>query len=278
MTFLELYEAVAANVWPERPARNLVRTYKDWIRDALIQLQVRVAQGRHKFLQEKHVEEVLTADTFFSCGASVWRMPRGSIMEVRTELLENRCDIVIARPVSERQMRCMLENNPVCECSSVSCGTDRLPYGYDTVDGYEYPYYFEGVWAPLGGTQSEPQWTTEPKRPRERFYALIDSHIWLWPELHSSEVMVATWKGIKRNWPESATFGTPWLDEAGGFDREVQEAIEEFCKAKDVWTRACANGPAQLDFSMFNDRVAGLIYSRRHEQTTTLANHHCADS
>jgi hypothetical protein len=275
MTFLAFYEAVAANVWPERPARNLVRTYKDWVRDALIQLQVRVVQGALKPLQEKHVEVVGQDDMFFSCGAHVWRMPRGTVVEVRTEAIPNRCDIVIARPVSEREFRCLLENNPTCGCSTTSCSTDSFPYGYDTITGEDEDYYYGSVWAPVGGTVSQPQWTSEPNRPRERFYALIDGHIWLWPELHSAEVMVVTWKGVKRSWPENAEFGLQWLDEAGGFDREVQEAVEEFCKAKDVWLKTCDKG-GQLDFTMFNDRVAGLISSRRNENTTTYAAHHCA--
>ena len=272
MTFLAFYEAVAANVWPDRPARNLVRTYKDWVRDALIQLQVRVVQQGFKPLQEKHVEEIHPDDTFFSCGASVWKMPRGSVVEVRTEAILSRCDNVIARPMTEREMRCHLEKNPGCGCAT----STNFPYGYGTITGDDSePYYFDGVEAPLGGTTSEPSWTTEPRRPRERFFALIDGFIWLWPDLHSTEMLVVTWRGVKRSWPESAVFGQPWLDEAGGFDREVQEAVEEFCKAKDYWTKACEKGPAQLDFSMFNDRVAGLISSRRSEHSTLNAAHHC---
>lgn len=256
MTFLELYTAVAGNVWPERPARNLVATYKDWLRDALIELQIKC-----KSLQEKHVEEITSEDAFFSCGASVWRMPRGTILSVRYALNDNLCDTVTPVFVGPEEMQEMVRKFPK---SGYCASRDPIPYGYDVIDGYGYAYY-DGVWAPLGATYSLPTWTSEPPRPRQRHAAIVDDHLWSLPSIHSSERMIVEWKGVKRNWVDGSVFGVPWLDESGGMDREVVQCIEAFLSAKDNWFNNCDNRPGTPDLSWYNDKVAQLLYARRQE-------------
>ncbi len=199
MTFAEFKAAVYAETIPDKESVRLTLRHEGWIKSALIDLQLKV-----KCLQSAHTQYIQQAETFYTCGTTLFPIPAGGIVKsMRVEETEKRCNGVDVVPQTEsvfrgirntKAGRCAIPKDaPAESVEEVIPSTPALDLGYT---------------------------------PSDRSFSIFDGNIWLWPVLNSTQTIVLKWSGVKRSWEDADVM--PWLDEEGNPDYEVQEAVQWF--------------------------------------------------
>ena len=240
MTYAQFSTRVRAAVWPEGEAENLVDTHKNWVLDALIDLQQKVPCLQH-YHKDQHAN-----DWLFNCGASFFTAPRGFIFGLYTVLDDDWCPKVRYDPVSEDQMRCLLADNQ--ECGKLY---DPYPFYYEYSVYYPYGVMPYGTYYPIE--------TDKACRSTAGVFSLIRGDIYTYPHLQNNEIAVLEWDGIKRSWGDSETM-------PDAYDREVEEAVEFSLEAKTARKDDRNPDGFALARSEYNSKVAQLIWQCQKER------------
>lgn len=197
---------VRRSAWPEGEAENLVDIHKNHLKDALIDLQIKLSK-----LQENHTSITEQCATYYNCGATVFASPdnRALIQKIYTVLASDFCSKVYYEAVSKSELDCLTTEADVGQIESGSCvrcyqgAYEDLYYG----DQYPDPYY-------------------KPKcRSYEGKVALHKNHLWLYPSILPTESVVVEWDGIKRFWDNA---------DLVEYDRLTEKAVELYLK----WQKA----------------------------------------
>jgi hypothetical protein len=303
MTFDELALEISRNVWPEGESRALRSAHKNLIRDGLIDLQKKIP-----CLQTQNIDYIRHGATFFYCGASAFVVPTGYVRSLRTipDLQATyhwrQCDSVWAQPQSREEFECILSNAAQCGESLTNCGCANpieMPYGYycgvdfayPAYGAYEYPAYgpyppysfpgfpaygYAGVWVPYPdlpmGLMYADAITDKGCRARERWFAMFNCYIYTYPVINSDEVLILEWHGIKRNWEDEDVI--PYLDEDGGVNRQIVQALEYYVACEHVLRFDCEDDRSKLQRSKYDQLVRELILDCR-EQNRLPSRQHC---
>lgn len=203
MTYTAWIAARRLTVFPDGEAENLVANHNKYIQDALIDLQLKVP-----CLQTFHRDNHSAESSYFDCGASVYEAPVGFIKGVHTITDTDCCARVYYNPVTEAQMRCLMETQQ-------SCGIRYRAYGFYLYGETYYPYSYEEECQIYPDSDLD-----KPCRASAGSVAMIEGQLYLHPHLQSTEIAVIEWDGIKKTWAASdeLDFGT--------FERQVQNAVE----------------------------------------------------
>ncbi len=243
MTFSEFNDAVQQAVFPDGSAENLVANHKNYVLDALIDLQIKVP-----CLQASHTDYLCASAGFFHCGASVFESPRGFIRSLSTLVPgDTCCQEVRYSPISKAEMNCLLETQSQTPC----CGTETHPSHTYMVDG-EYIAYPE---LPLYCFEY-PNESDKTFRASEGFFTIDRGQIWVSPSIQGNELIKLEWDGIKREFDDADV-----LDEEI-FNREVQECVELYLRGKSAAIDDCDYTRAIL-FNNENMQRPGQYQMRR---------------
>lgn len=234
-TFELFVSDVAATVFPEGEAENLLRNHRQYITDALIDLQQKVP-----CLRVQHRDRFSIADTYLECGASVVTAPRGFIAQIYAVTQDGCCAKRYFQPIDQDEMDQILKDNQ-------NCGTLPGESTSNYSDDYGCLYYGDSSGA-----------TDLAARPGDPSYSsLKNGLLYLFPWLQSNEVLVIEWDGIKRSWKDT--------DEVS-FDREVQDAVEHYLTYKSTYREDCDLQLLQVARSMYDEKLAMLIWQCRKER------------
>jgi hypothetical protein len=260
MTYAEFNAAVRLSVWPDGEPENLVAPHKNYVLDALIDLQTKV-----RCLQQNHVDYLCASSSFYHCGASVFEAPRGFIQSLSTMVPGSRCCVEIPYvPVSKNDMDCMLQNQQAFSF----CSTTEL-HPYPT---YDTPLYcFDYV--TYGDTTLD-----KTSRASEGFFAIDRGQLWVNPQIQSDELMVLKWDGVKRSFADTDT-----VDE-DIWTREVAECVELCVRGKaagiddcDVTRSIYYNNENMQRPGQYQIRRADLIHTCEKERRPPSRNY-CYDT
>lgn len=243
MTFSEFVTAVSRQVFPQGEAPNLRASHKNWIKDALIKIQQRVLCQ-----QFKQYDYLIQGSTFWNCGATVFEAPRGFIQSVKTISTANQCDEVHYRPTTKDELECLIREAE-SQASGCDCPTSQPePYQYCP------PYATYGY---LLGMRYANETNDQECRTRCGSVAMHDGFLWMFPAMRSDEITVVEWKGVKREWNDI---------DLVTYDREVQEAVENFLELKVAGKEDCDIQKYGLSSSQFDDKIADLIWQCKKER------------
>ena len=276
MTFQELVLEISRNVWPEGEARNLRDQHKNLIRNGLIDLQQKI-----DCLKTQNIDYIRHGATFFYCGASAFVVPTGYVQSLRTipdlQHTNNwrQCDAVWAQPQSRQEFECLLANAVQCGEALTNCACPtpiEMAYGYycanyDGTKAKWFPY----PELPMGLMYADAV-TDKGCRARERWFAMFNCYIYTYPVIQSSEVLILEWHGIKRNWVDDDV--VPYLDESGGVDRQIVQALEYYVTAEDAMRYGCMDERYKSLAKRYGDHVEQLIWDCR-AQHRLPSRQHC---
>ena len=120
MTFLEFYNDVAGRVLPDGDSSRLTNRHKNWVKDCLIDIQ------KHAVCRQTgHTEEYAFDETEYDCESSIVDSPAGIVTAVLVENVDDNCDYVTAREVTESVFRGALANVQLCACDTATA-TDAV--------------------------------------------------------------------------------------------------------------------------------------------------------
>lgn len=120
MTFLEFYNDVTARVLPDGDSSRLTNRHKNWVKDCLIDIQ------KHAVCRQTgHTEEYAFDETEYDCESSIVDSPAGIVTAVLVENVDDNCDYVAAREVTESVFRGALANVQLCACDTATA-TDAV--------------------------------------------------------------------------------------------------------------------------------------------------------
>ena len=115
MTFLEFYNDVTARVLPDGDSSRLTNRHKNWVKDCLIDIQ------KHAVCRQTgHTEEYGYDETEYECESSIVDSPAGIVTAVLIENVDDNCDYVTAREVTENVFRGALANVQLCACDTAT--------------------------------------------------------------------------------------------------------------------------------------------------------------
>lgn len=115
MTFLEFYNDVTARVLPDGDSSRLTNRHKNWVKDCLIDIQ------KHAVCRQTgHTEEYAFDETEYDCESSIVDSPAGIVTAVLVENVDDNCDYVAAREVTESVFRGALANVQLCACDTAT--------------------------------------------------------------------------------------------------------------------------------------------------------------
>jgi hypothetical protein len=264
MTFAQFNAAIRAAVWPDGEPENLVANHKNYILDALIDLQIKVPR-----LQQNHTDFILPESTIYSCGASIFDVPRGFIvgLDVLRGTPTNCCDSAPYREASKNELDCLLRD----ASTSWPCGGEQHAYPF-------YQLYGEGEYIPY---PTLPYCAEYPDQsldsvcaPTSGYMALFRGQLWVYPHIQSGHVGKLTWDGIKRSFED-----TDVIDETL-WDREVAECIELYVRGRAAeiddcdYTRGILfNNENSQRPGRYQVRRADLIWSTEREKQLPKRNY-----
>lgn len=234
MTFLDLYNLVIRSVYPEKVARSRSPIVKDWVRDALIDLQKKVPQ-----LRAGNVEIINQAASYYTCGLSAVRAPRGWVKNVSIRHSDSAdCPSTPGVVVSKNEMLAMRDG---CPCSAYP-----KPLNQGVIGQYRLMV---------------PDPSIDRINPLSyRYVSMFDGYIWWYPWFNSNEELMVEWEGEKKSWEDTDLIPESFLDERGTMDREVQMLIELYVTANKDVLASCK--PRDVAFALYRDRLARYIISR----------------
>lgn len=252
MTFSEFYSAIAASVFPEGEADNLVLPHKNSVKDAIIDLQTKVP-----CLRGANAEHVSQCATEFRCGASVFDTVDGNIEEVYSLDLENGCDRVDYTYVTWAQMQGLM-NRYKC-CIANTAGTD--PHYIGTHCGNPYV----PAAGPIPYEQGSETYDKGYRETSGTYWTVHRGQIYVFPSIENSEQIVVEWSGVRRSWQDSTTMPSEMVDQhdASQPERDIASAVEYYLQA-DVDRRETKDITSmQLHQKLYADAVANLIHECR---------------
>lgn len=241
MTFDQLFSAVEANVWPEGHARKVRARANDWLRDVLIDLQRKVPQ-----LKAGHINYLPQASTFYKCGITAFEAPLGPVTKLAVRSIVGNCCEVVCRPVARQEIE---QQTRYC---FTGC-TTPAPVNPNPAGPF-------GLLIP--DSTIDHKFRQDPRKA-----SLFNGYIWLWTHINSTEEVVMEWSGSKRNWQGGDSFSRHWLDESGGFSREIQRIIELYVNAMRIWWDCNNRQTVVADLGAYAEAVAGLILDRRRDDS-----------
>ncbi len=234
MTFDELFNAVVRNVYPDKIPRVLVSRSRDWMRDALIDLQSKVTQ-----LRSGNIQIVNQESTYYYCGLTVFDAPRGWISRIAiTHRDVPACKQFNAVAISKEEMQSLTAN---CSCSTLPVPVNPSKIG------------------PLGFMIPDPTIDTL-QVITYRKASFFDGLIWFYPWINSNESIVVEWKGEKKSWDGTDLLPSSFLNEQGEVDREIQMLVELYLMANKQIFETCK--PRTEAFEMYSARLARYIINR----------------
>lgn len=270
MTYAEFNAAVRLAVWADGEPENLVNPHKNYVLDALIDLQTKVV-----CLQQSHEDYLCASASFYHCGASLFEAPRGFIQSLSTMVPgDTCCREVRYTPVSMMDMECMIKNQ---EAFSFCSSTELHPYT---------TYLQDGVYVPFPETPLEcvdyvaPGDTSLDKTNRaiEGFFSIDRGQIWVNPRIQSDELVKLKWDGVKRSFAD-----TDIVDESI-WTREVAECVELYVRGKaagiddcDVTRAIFYNNENMSRPGQYQVRRADLIHTCEKERRVPKRNY-CYDT
>jgi len=218
VTYAEFSVAIRRAVWADGEPENLVNPHKNYVLDALIDLQTKC-----KCLRANHVDYICASATFFSCGASVLEAPRGFISKLSTMVPGGHCCVEIPyTPVSMSDMRCMLDAQKAFSfCSSA----ELHPYTTYLQDGVYVAFPEPPIYC-MDYRAAEDTSLDKSFRATEGFFAIDRGQIWISPQIQSDELIKLEWEGVKKDFADTDT-----VDE-DIWTREVSECVELYVRGK----------------------------------------------
>lgn len=244
MTFQEYLNDILLRVFPDGHSQRLRGRYSAWLRDFFIEAQRYIPQ-----LQESHREYIGQDATFFSCGSTAFRAPRGKVIGLHTQLSTDDCDKVTAEYYPPAEYQQLVDRKVESGC------TGDAPYGYYEIGST----YFEYPELPLGLKHATPD-IDRTARSRERFYSIFDDYIWTYPVIQSDETAVLRWRGVKTNWASADE--VPWVDENQEPDREIMSLAELFLQWKSKLYDDCDESGASTFKALYDRGFAELKVER----------------
>jgi hypothetical protein len=259
MTFATYYNNIAAAVFPEGEAENLVLPHKLSVKDALIDLQTKIP-----CLRTDHAEYVCATATTFHCGASVFDGVDGSIERVYTSGVgvspdtyePNSCQVVEYTYIDWDRMNSLLRQYK-CGLQDGTAGMSQVPYGF-TCGPTTYP---------AATSANDKGYRTDAS---EAYWSMHRGQIYVFPSIESTEQIVVEWTGIRRTWDDTTTMPTTMV---GGtapneyLERDVANAVEYYLDA-DVNRRETKDMSSyQTSSALYNQAVSQQIYECRKKQT-----------
>jgi len=236
MTFAEFSSAVRLAVFPEGEPENLVTHHKNWIVDALVDLQRKI-----KCLQEKHFDCFPMESTLRNCSATLFDAPRGFIQGLRTMSTADSCQRGLFEPLSQQDFECRMQDERLC-------GSPNIP-SQDYLTG-TYPELTYGNMYPNADTDAA-------CHPTNGIFTLINGQIWMLPHLNSTEIAVLEWDGIKREWDDA---------DPVEFDREITKLVELFLEAESKRKEDCDRETFITAITKYNAGVGDQIYQCNKER------------
>lgn len=223
MTYADFNALIRSLVFRDGEAENLVVSHKNYVLDALIDLQIKVPR-----LQAGHTDFISPETTLFHCGASIFDCPRGFISGLSAVVLEIRrcCNEAPYKEASKDELDCLLQDNATC----VPCCGEVHPYTYYQVntDGHYIPYpTLEYCW-------DYPDRSIDSVcAPTSGYFCYWRGQLWMTPHLQSGHFAKLLWNGIKRSFSD-----TDILDDEV-YDREVMLAVEHYLRGKSAASDDC---------------------------------------
>jgi hypothetical protein len=270
VTYAEFSFAVRSAVFPDGAAENLVANHKNYVLDALIDLQTKC-----RCLQQNHVDYLCASSSFYHCGASVFEAPRGFIQSLSTMTPGDRCCVEISyTPVSKNDMDCMLD----AQAAFSFCSTTELhPYDVYLQDGVYVPFPDTPLYCmdyvAAGDTSLD-----KTSRAVEGFFTIDRGQLWVNPRIQSDELVVLKWDGVKRSFADTDT-----VDE-DIWTREVAECVELYVRGKAAGIDDCDltrsiyyNNENMSKPGMYQIRRADLIHTCEKERRPPQRNY-CYDT
>lgn len=257
-TFDIFVSNIAQTIFPEGESENLLRNHRQYIADALIDLQQKVP-----CLRTKHRDRHSMADTFLDCAASVLDAPRGFIGQIYAVTQDNCCAKRYFTPIDHDEMLQILADNQ-------NCGTLVDPTYYYYIDGYGYLDYPAYGCLYYGDSSGATDLSVRPTTGGS-FVSMHNGLLYLFPWLQANEVLVVEWDGIKRSWKD--TDEVTW-------DREVQDAVEHFLASKTGYREDCDLQKVQVERGMYDELVRKQIWQCRKERRIERRQHYftnCGD-
>jgi hypothetical protein len=263
MTFATYYTNIAAAVFPEGEAENLVLPHKLAVKDALIDLQTKVP-----CLRTDHAEYVGQSATTFHCGASVFDTVDGSIERVYTlgigvapaagqsatadNYQPNTCQMVEYTYVDWDRMLALLRQYKCCLPSTA--------YGMAPVPANFAP---GATSFPAGSSQSNKGYRTSAD---EAYWSMHRGQIYVFPSIESTEQIVVEWSGIKRTWDDTSTMPATMVGGTSPNEylvRDVSNAVEYYLDAEVNRRETKDVSSYQLAAGLYTSAISQLIYECR---------------
>lgn len=248
MTFGDYYSQIALSVFPEGEAENLVGVHKNAVRDALIDLQIKVP-----CLRTDHADYIGQSSTTFHCGASVFDGVDGGIERVYTIDLCNACDIVEYKYIDPARMQDLMRQYKCC-IPYTAYGMSPHPAG-GCVPGA--PVY------PVGDSTMDKGCRAGS---HEAFWTVQHGQITVFPSIESTEQIVVEWTGTRRTWVDSTTMPETMVDGVAPnetLNREVAVAVEAYLSAEVDRRETKDMSSFNLNSKLYSDNVAQLIWECR---------------
>lgn len=238
--------AIRLAVWPDLEPENLVQNHKNYILDALIDLQIKVPR-----LQINHTDFVQPEDTLYSCGATLFDAPRGFIvgLNVLRGTPTNCCDAAPYKAASKDEFDCFLRDLENCQ----PCTTEQ--HGYAFYQTYEDGPYI--AYPTLEYCLEYPTMDLDSVcAPTSGYFTYFRNKLWIFPHLQSGHVAKLEWAGVKRSFGDADE-----LDD-NLYDREVMECVELYVRGRSAEIDDCDYTRGIL-FNNENPRQPGRYQIRR---------------
>lgn len=267
MTFASYYNNIAAAVFPEGEAENLVLPHKLAVKDALIDLQNKIP-----CLRTDHAEYIGQSSTIFHCGASVFDTVDGAIERIYTTGLgvapaegeeptsdnyqPNSCQVVEYKYIDWDRMLALLRKYKCCIPSSA--------YGITPVPAEFVPGETE---FPVGVSQTDKGYRTGYD---EAYWSMHRGQIYVFPSIESTEQIVVEWSGVRRTWDDTTTMPTTMVGGYGAGEylvRDVANAVEYYLDAEVQRRETKDISSYQLASNLYNSAVSQQIYECRKNTT-----------
>ena len=259
MNFATYYSNIAAAVFPEGEAENLVLTHKLAVKDALIDLQSKVP-----CLRTDQAEYICATATTFHCGASVFDGVDGAIERVYTSGIgespstyePNACQEIEYKYIDFDRMKALLRQYK-CGLPSDTAGMDPVPYGFTCGE----------VTYPAATANNDKGYRADAS---EAYWSMNRGQIYVFPSIESTEQIIVEWTGVRRTWDDTTTMPATMV---GGtapneyLERDVANAVEYYLDAEVNRRETKDMSSFQTSSLLYNQAVSQQIYECRKKQT-----------
>lgn len=219
MVFSDFKAAVKAVAFPKGEAENLVTVYNNYILEGLVEIQKWV-----DCFQENNLDLVERGDTTYSCGLTVIDAPNGQVQRIFAVDSRDSCSKIYYHKRTLVQLQEMAARESADYC---------LPFEYPTGDD-EVDRALVGYWTYQNGL------------------------LYVWPYLHSEEILGVEWKGIKLEYSDT--------DEVYSSSPQVQKTVRSFLKREIARDITCNDNELARHSESFGFELANLLWECRQKQ------------